>query len=169
MSGNALDIINKVSIATFSAFLIAYILPAIFGASLSVTDFTVIDAFFYLIAAGYAIGLVLGFNVLISEGKYLSIPTIILKLSAVFLVIGFIVTIVSVSFSSVLSQYTTIIISIGVDGGFVLYMIGGMWGLWKVGSAYQNGIIKVGGILTIIPVISQLLIFIGTAQASKKS
>jgi hypothetical protein len=58
----------------------------------------------------------------------------------------------------------------GFGIGFLLYAIGGAWGLWIIGSDYNNDIVKIGAILTIIsiPIISQLVLYFGVGDIIKK-
>jgi hypothetical protein len=56
--------------------------------------------------------------------------------------------------------------------GAVLYDIGACWGLWKIGVAYNNDLIKVGAILTTIisiPIVGQLLLYFGADGVLKSS
>ncbi len=57
-----------------------------------------------------------------------------------------------------------------VVGGLV-YAIATLWGLWKVGSAYNNTSIKIGAVTTTIiniPLVGQVLLYLGVNDAIKK-
>jgi Protein of unknown function (DUF973)/zinc-ribbon domain len=66
-----------------------------------------------------------------------------------------------------------ILLAFLVIGGicFLLGAIGIILGLWRVGNRYGNDLIKIGGILYIIPVVdivAPILVYIGIGEAEKK-